>query len=229
MSIMWSYYGSKRKIANKYPAPKHKIVIEPFAGAAWYSVLHRSKDVWLNEKYDVIYGIWDWLINKATPLEILNNADFVCGQDVRGLSVEQHHKNLIGFCINRGSSSPCNIVQGWSCQSKSRPDWASTASFQLRRIANLVKEIKHWRVDFGHYEKIPNIEATWFIDPPYQYGGNRYCESDIDYKKLSEWCLSRKGQVIVCENSKADWLDFVAVGETVGQRHKTVECVWVKE
>ena len=63
---MWSYYGSKSKIAKVYPTPKYGRIIEPFAGAAWYSVLHRPKKVLLNEKYEVIHNIWEWLINKAS-------------------------------------------------------------------------------------------------------------------------------------------------------------------
>ena len=46
---MFSYYGSKNKIAKLYPLPKYDLIIEPFAGAAWYSVLHRYKNVLLNE------------------------------------------------------------------------------------------------------------------------------------------------------------------------------------
>jgi len=35
---MWSYYGSKSKVVKHYPKPKYDLIIEPFAGAAWYSV-----------------------------------------------------------------------------------------------------------------------------------------------------------------------------------------------
>ena len=73
---MFSYYGSKNKIAKLNPLPKYGLIIEPFAGAAWYSVLHRDKNVLLNEKYDVIYDIWNWLINEASSELILNNSDF---------------------------------------------------------------------------------------------------------------------------------------------------------
>ena len=29
-----------------------------------------------------------------------------------------------------------------------------------------------------------------------------------DYEALADWCRSRRGQVIVCENVGADWLPF---------------------
>jgi len=35
---MFSYYGSKKKIVKYYPEPVHDVIIEPFAGAAWYSL-----------------------------------------------------------------------------------------------------------------------------------------------------------------------------------------------
>jgi len=34
---MFSYYGSKSKIVDYYPPPKHKRIIEPFAGSARYT------------------------------------------------------------------------------------------------------------------------------------------------------------------------------------------------
>ncbi len=223
---MFSYYGSKNKIAKLYPLPKYDLIIEPFAGAAWYSVLHRDKSVLLNEKYEVIHEIWKWLINEATSELILNNADFYKGQDISEIDLKKQHKDLIGFCINRGSIAPKNIVQNWSCQVKAKQNWASTTNFQLNRIAKLLPEIKHWRTQLGDYKDLPDIEATWFIDPPYQFGGEHYSVNGIDYSELADWCKTRKGQVIVCENTKADWLPFTALTEIQGQRVKTTEAVF---
>ena len=58
---MWGYYGSKSKIVNKYPVPKHDKIIEPFAGTAQYSLKYFDKDILLIEKYDVIVRLWTWL------------------------------------------------------------------------------------------------------------------------------------------------------------------------
>lgn len=223
---MFSYYGSKNKIAKLYPLPKYDLIIEPFAGAAWYSVLHRNKNVLLNEKYEVIHDIWKWLINEASSELILEHKDFFIGQDISQIDLTKAHKDLIGFCINRGSIAPRSIVQKWSCQVASKPNWASTTAFALERIAKLLPEIKHWETQFGDYKNLPDIEATWFIDPPYQFGGEHYSVNGIDYLELAEWCKTRKGQVIVCENTKADWLPFTALTEIQGQRVKTVEAVW---
>lgn len=226
---MWSYYGNKNRIAKHYPKPIYDTIIEPFSGSAWYSVLNRNKNIILNEKYDVIYNIWNWLINDCDSNTILNNSDFYEGEDIKTKSLRKEHLDLIGFCINRASVAPCSIVQKWSCQSKDKPNWASTTSFQLKRIAKLLPEIKHWKTNFGDYKDLPNIEATWFIDPPYQVGGEFYKESNINYEELAEWCKSRKGQVIVCENDNANWLPFEPLLEFAGVRRRTTEVMWTNK
>ena len=223
---MWSYYGSKSKIVKHYPIPKFDLIIEPFAGSAWYSVLHRDKNVLLNEKYSVVYKIWKWLINEASPEDILKYTDFFAGQNISQIDMPKPQRNLIGFCINRGSVTPKNIVQKWCCNNKLKPNWANSVSSSLKRIAKTLPEIKHWKIQFGNYRKLPNIEATWFIDPPYQFGGEHYKVNDVNYTELANWCKTRRGQVIVCENEKADWLNFQPLIEIFGQRNKTTECVW---
>ena len=225
---MFPYYGGKSKIVKFYPAPVHNLIIEPFAGAAWYSLLYKNREILLNEKYNKIYEVWKWLTS-ADKQSILDNRDFVAGQDISNLVLPQSHKDLIGFCINRGSVTPKSIVQRWSCQVKSRPNWASTTHYSLTKIANSLDTIKHFNIKFGSYHDLDDVEATWFIDPPYQFGGEHYVENKIDYTELAEWCKSRKGQVIVCENSKADWLPFRKLVGITGQRNKTEECIWTNE
>lgn len=77
------------------------------------------------------------------------------------------------------------------------------------RIASQVDAIKHWRVIEGDYNEAPDIEATWFVDPPYNNkAGSYYIHSDIDYPELGKWCQGLRGQVVVCENDGATWLPF---------------------
>lgn len=140
----------------------------------------------------------------------------------------EENKGLIGFCINRGSITPKNIVQKWSCQVKSRPNWASTPYYNLTQISQNLNKIKHWKILNQDYKNLENLEATWFIDPPYQFGGEHYIQSNsnINYSDLAEWCKNRKGQVIVCENSKANWLPFVELVKITGQKQKTTEVIF---
>jgi 16S rRNA G966 N2-methylase RsmD len=88
--------------------------------------------------------------------------------------------------------------------------------------------IRHWKTKLGSYEDLENEEATWFIDPPYQFGGHEYKHSNkqIDFNKLGEWCKNRNGQIIVCENTKADWLPFKPMIDMQGARFKTTEAIW---
>jgi site-specific DNA-adenine methylase len=44
------YYGGKWRAAPHYPAPEHDRIIEPFAGAAGYSMRYPQKRVALYEK-----------------------------------------------------------------------------------------------------------------------------------------------------------------------------------
>jgi len=62
---MFSYYGSKSKIVDYYPPPKHKRIIEPFAGSARYSLKYWQNDVLLVDKYPVIIEVWNYLKNAS--------------------------------------------------------------------------------------------------------------------------------------------------------------------
>jgi len=225
---MWSYYGSKARIAKYYPKPEFNLVIEPFAGAAWYSVENQPKKVVLNDLNPVIYSIWDWLIGEATEKEITEHRKFRLGQNISSLPISEPHKNLIGFCINRGSVAPCNIVPKWSCQSKADPTFASTPFFRLTHIAKSLPQIKNWVATNKSYNEIENQEATWFIDPPYDKGGSLYKTPAINYSQLADWCKTRRGQVIVCESKGASWLDFKPLRYATGQRSTREEVVWTK-
>ena len=94
---------------------------------------------------------------------------------------------------------------------------------------NSIESIKHFQIFNKSYEELENVEATWFIDPPYQHGGEFYTENNINFSKLAEWCKTRKGQVIVCENDKANWLDFKPLISIQGQSKKSTECIWTNK
>src|SRR5947208_2052595 len=75
------------------------------------------------------------------------------------------------------------------------------------KLLEIIPRLRTWTLSSRSYEELPDIEATWFIDPPYNNpAGGKYAVNDIDYQHLAEWCRSRRGQIIVCENAGADWL-----------------------
>lgn len=218
---MWSYYGTKKRIAKHYPAPKHDIIIEPFCGAAQYSLYgdNWKKDVILNDKYTVIFDIWNYLIYNATEKDILSLPDMNPGDKVDDFNLSDEEKYLIGFCINSGSSQPKKTVAKYNSWNKTKKD-----------IAENLYKIKHWSITGVDYNQIENGIATWYIDPPYQFGGEWYHSSvknkHLNYGDLKEYCLSREGHVIVCENSKANWMEFTPLVEMNGQLHKTTEVIY---
>jgi site-specific DNA-adenine methylase len=224
---MFSYYGGKSKIAKYYPDPAYDLVIEPFSGAGWYSFVKNAKKVWLNDIDENIYDVWTFLIEKATYEGLEGLKNWNAGDDLRKVEMPQGHRKLLGFLASRGSSSPANIVQKWACQSKKNPQFASTMYSSIDRIQKNLSEIKKIKFTKSHYLDLPNHECTWFVDPPYEHGGSRYKNSQIDYSELKQWIESRKGQVIVCENTSASWIDGDLLTVTHGQKKKTNEIFFV--
>jgi len=49
----WRYYGGKWRAAPRYPAPRHDLIIEPFAGAAGYAMRYPDQKsaevIWTND------------------------------------------------------------------------------------------------------------------------------------------------------------------------------------
>jgi hypothetical protein len=213
---MFSYYGSKSKVVDLYPSPKFGKIIEPFAGSARYSLKYFDREVILVDKYPVIVGLWKWL-QQASEADILGLPNMAKGQSVNDFNLPIEAKNLIGFCINQGSAQPKKTAQDFN-------GWNETK----RQIAKSLYKIKHWVIRLGSNDEIENTEATWFIDPPYQFGGEWYVKNNksINFDELGKWCQSRSGQVIVCENTKANWLPFYAMRKMTGAYETTTEAIW---
>lgn len=222
---MWSYYGTKTNLAGRYPAPQHALIIEPFAGAAKYSLKYWERDIILCDKYKVITDIWKWL-QQCSKKDILGLPRPADGETVDSFDICYQAKLLLGFIIHFGAYSPGK--KPTSHYTKHRPNGID---FSIRRIANDVHKIKHWKVIHGDYRELKNDAACWFIDPPYIVGGAKYyCSGkDIDYKELSRWCLTRKGQIIVCENDTASWLPFMPFARNKTHNGDRVESLYYQE
>jgi len=216
---MFSYYGSKSKIVDYYPPPKYGKVIEPFAGSARYALKYWDRDILLVDKYDVVIDIWKWL-QQCSEGDISSLPKLKKGDDIRNMNLTKNELLFLSIACGAGASLPQYSVSALGEQ--------NAKTLYSNTIKNLHK-IKHWQIKLGSYQDLPNEEATWFIDPPYEFGGHRYqhSNSNIDFIELSEWCKGRNGQAIVCENTKATWLPFKPVIKFTGtQKNITVEAIW---
>lgn len=218
---MWSYYGAKTKLVQHYPKPKHDLIIEPFAGSARYALKYWERDVLLYDKYEVIVRLWKWL-QQCSPNDILKLPSLEVGQNIKDMGFTDDEMLLMGWYAGGGVTSPKHKVSKFGAE--------NSKSFQ-KKIASNLHKIKHWTIVQGSFDEIPNQTATWYIDPPYQFGGEHYKHSSkkIDFAYLAEWCKSRDGQTIVCENTKADWLPFKPMVQFAGLQKTTTEAIWSNE
>jgi site-specific DNA-adenine methylase len=218
---MFSYYGSKSKIVDYYPPPKYGKIIEPFAGSARYSLKYFDRDILLVDKYEIVIKTWLWLqqCSKQDILKLPDIRKLGVGFDLRNLNLTEGELYFLGFNAGIASTSPRYKISLFAGKQNGMKTY-------LKRISDNIYKIKHWQIRLGSFDEIQNYEATWFIDPPYQVGGYAYKENLIDYDMLSTWSKNRIGQVIVCENTKANWMDFKPMKELAGSMFRTEEAFW---
>jgi len=225
------FYGGKwRDTPKHYPEPIYDTIIEPFAGSAGYSLRYPDRKVKLYDIDPIICGIWDFLI-KAKSADILAIPDLLEGESIEDLKVCDEARNLVGFWLNKGTTSPRKSPSAWM-RSGIRP-----GSFWGDRVRNTIatqlEYIRHWKIYNRTYLNSYGFnKATWFIDPPYKIAGSHYKFGSklIDYDQLSKFCLDRKGQVIVCENKGANWLPFKDLAEVKTTRqNRSSEVIWMNE
>lgn len=219
--MCFSYYGAKGDLVKYYPKPKHDTIIEPFAGSARYSCKYWDRQVILADKSREICKVWEYLRN-ASEQDILGLPKLKVGQstdhyEFRHLSADE--KRFLGFLVNIAFTGGAKTVT----------KWVGSIEQDLINISKQVSHFKHWQIiNKPYWELNKDIEATWYIDPPYEFGGDKYPHGskDINFKRLADWCKSRQGQVMVCENTKATWMDFKPLVANSGQVHDTVEAIW---
>jgi hypothetical protein len=249
------YYGSKRAVARYYDRPRFPVVVEPFAGAAAYSMhyIGVADEVLLYEKDVRVVELWHRLL-AMEPDEVLALVSELPEPGSRTsdfLYMTAATSNAIAMCK----------------QMKVTDRMPDAIHSMLRQIAtggdhSLLSVAKRKvTVHHGDYREAPDIEATWFIDPPYQITDEaasakderraRFARSvrthtqfpqgmgyapgckatDVDYFELGEWCQARRGQVIVAEQSGADWLPFwpLSRGNRDSTGNLTSEVEWTSD
>lgn len=221
----FSYYGSKWNAVHLYPGPKYPTIIEPFAGGAGYSLRYFDHKVKLFDANPIVVGVWDYLI-RAKASEILALKDIGPGQTVDDLGdVPQEARWFVGFNLNV-ADVPANRLSSFAHN--------RIATFK-QRSASQLEFIRHWEVKLCEYFSVENEQATWFIDPPYNnQAGRHYPKQVDDYAVLARYCMSREGQIIVCENEGADWLPFKTLASIRAQskpgdaNRLSHEVIWCK-
>lgn len=229
LELFFTYFGGKWRIAKHYPKPQFKTLIEPFAGSAGYSLHYPQSQVLLFDRDPIICSVWDYLI-RTKESEILSLPIEIT--DVREMPLCQEAKWLIGFWLNKGNVSPCNIPGKWM-----RDGWRPNSFWGeaiRKRIASQVDQIRHWKVANKSYDQIEDREASWFVDPPYQVSGVRYRFNKVDFDHLGKWCQNLSGQVMVCEQDGAAWLPFIpfrTMKALEGKRgaKQSKEVIWLKQ
>lgn len=220
----FSYYGSKFLSASHYPQPLYDHIIESFAGSACYSLHYYENKVTLYDVNPIVAGIWEYLI-RVRGDEIMHLP--LAFDHVDDIKAIQEAKWLIGFWINAANVAPQLRPSRWMTRYPTR-FWCESIR---QRIASQVDYIRHWKIKNETGMIDSNEEATWFIDPPYHKSGKHYPFGVMDYTYLANWCRSRMGQVIVCENAGADWLEFEPFMKTRSMQqarggNKSDEVMW---
>lgn len=206
---MFYYYGAKNLLARYYQPPEFNVIIEPFAGSAAYSCYHLLRNENLNcilcDKNEDVAEAWDFVL-KCSERDILDFPTPEIG--------EYAYDFLIKTCSASNASSKCVKMKYTE-----RVD--RVFQIQKRRILKFFPIRERIKFFHGDYSSVENQQATWFIDPPYQIlskntsvfqNGDGYAKncnaSTLDFNQLGEFCLSRMGQLIVCEKEGANWLPF---------------------
>ena len=201
---MFPYFGGKRRLAQTYPAPLYDTIVEPFAGGAGYAMhwMKARPDLRLIvvELNPLVAELWRWLLQPGAAERVAALPDVKAGQRTSNPLV----------ALTNSSTSPINsIINSGDCaitkwHEENWPRHRAEIAQRCRDLRGRVQVIQ------GQYTDAPDLQATWFVDPPYQYQGWVYKESanNIDYSQLGEWCLNRSGQTIVTEAEPANWLPF---------------------
>lgn len=222
---MFGYFGSKAKLVNQYPSPDYDVIVEPFAGTAQYALKYWDRDVILIDRYSVVIDILKWL-QGCSKDDVLSTRRLRFGEHIDDFVWDcKEQRDMVGFIIAAGVTTPRKTPSKW--KTVFRPN---TQNFRLQCIAENLDKIRHWDIRLGDYQDSPDIEATWFIDPPYQKAGKEYKHgsSELDYHSLGDWVRQRRGQVIACESHDADWLPFKTLSTIYGSRKKSTEAVFLR-
>ena len=162
---LFKWFGSKWLSSRLLPPPEYDQIVEPFAGSAGYSLRYHAHEVTIAERDPHLFELWVWLIKKATERAIREIPIGVKeGTDIRKLGLSKGQALLLKTWQRTNNVGDCWTISPWG----NKPgQWtANTRS----RVASEFHCIRHWTVRDDAFSILaPRVEATWLIDPPYQF------------------------------------------------------------
>jgi site-specific DNA-adenine methylase len=233
---IFSYYGGKGAISNKYPDPHYKTIIEPFAGGAAYSLRWYKHDVIIIEINKRTYDVWKFIQSK-NAIKWVNYIPqkIIPGTKISSIIEDDWPPGLVWFlrsAANVGTFGTNKIIE--TVTSIGAEKWKHNT---VDKLIYWHSKIRHWEIIFGGYQEAPDLKCTWFIDPPYHNAAGEiymHGSGSINYDDLKKWVLNRMGQVIACENEGCSWLDVNPISKPCGVNGKHVskyrksECAYIR-
>jgi len=233
---LFKWFGSKWLSSKTLPEPQFDTIVEPFAGGAGYSLRHAHKKVILSELDPYISELWMWLIEEATPADIREiPVNIPEGTNILRLPLSYGQMLLLKSWQRTNNVGGCWTISPWG----NKPgQWTESTR---ARVSEEIGAIKHWTfVEGGAFETMTSgIQATWFVDPPYQYNYD-YKQRIEDYAHFANVVLELKGQVIACEaicpktGKVPDYLPFkfwqsrITSRRKANENHHSKELLWVR-
>lgn len=226
----FSYYGAKWNGARHYGPPRSGLVIEPFAGSACYSTRWECPRVKLYDISSDICDLWSFLLGcTIADIEAIPEK-FDSFSEVAAL--DRGPQLLVRFWVAKGRAEPSGKLSPWYFQWRNAKDCRVWGRSVKDRIIRQRPMLDRWTIEQKSWENIPLEHAHWHVDPPYNNApGSRYPHSDVDYLALGKWCRNLPGEVDVCENVGAGWLEFEPLYTVVSSRgrrtgHTSAEAIW---
>lgn len=217
--MAFEYFGAKKRLAHTYQPPFYPHVIEPFAGAAHYTIRWKPPQSTIFDIDPEVVAFWRWL--QTTPYNKIASLPPCEGNQLWPIATDHpaifFYRNLAG---SQGNTNTAGQFQ------------SNNFVPALRYLLANLDYIRTINVIHDDYRNAHNVEATWFVDPPYQHQGTRYTygATGIEYSHLGEWCQNLRGQVIVCEQEPANWLPFTPHRTNQNQANiHVVELVWYNQ
>ena len=188
---LFKCFGSKWLSSKYLPPPTYPTIVEPFVGGAGYALRYATHSVILDESDPHLRVLWCWLIGHATEQDIRDiPINIPTGTSILSLGLNSGQALLLKSWQRTNNVGNCWTISPWG---HLPGQWTANTR---ARVAEEISCIKHWKFEPGAISV--NRQATWFIDPPYQYN-YKYRSAPIDYADLAARIHNLRGQVIACE------------------------------